>query len=309
MLKFVLRRILVSLLVVLGSVTLVFFLLHILPGDSARMVGGENMSEERVAELQTRLGLDRPVNEQYADYIKGLVTFNLGESFVDNQPVINKLMVNIPATISLTLGSGFIAIIIGVVFGVLSAIYQNRWLDYIVRVIGLFSISMPTFWLGILLILIFSINLNWFPAIGNGSFKQLVLPALCLGITQSGLLTRIIRNSVLEIINEQFVSTLRAKGLSEKIVMYKHVLRNALLPGITVLGILIGDLLAGSVVTETVFSRQGIGRVVVDAINQKDIPMIQGVILVAAIMYVLVNFIVDLSYAYIDPRLRKSTIK
>ncbi|WP_026565757.1 ABC transporter permease [Bacillus sp. UNC41MFS5] len=309
MLKFLLKRIMVSLIVILGSVTFVFFLLHVLPGDAARMIGGEGMSEERVEDLQNRLGLDQSAGEQYIKYITGVLTGDLGESFVDNQPVMDKLMMNISATVSLTLASGLIAIAVGILLGVLSAIYQNSWLDYMVRVSSLFSISMPTFWFGILLILIFSVNLNWFPAIGNGNINQLVLPALCLGITQSGLLTRIVRNSVLEIINEQFVVTLRAKGLTEKIIMFQHILRNALLPAITILGILIGELLAGSVVTETVFSRQGIGRVVVDAINQKDIPMIQGVILVAAVMYVLVNFFVDVSYSYIDPRVRKTTIK
>jgi peptide/nickel transport system permease protein len=273
------------------------------------MIGGEDVSQERIDEFEKRLGLDRPLAEQYISYLSDISKGDLGESFVDNRPVLDKLMDHFPATLTLTIASGFIAIVLGVVLGVLSAIYQNSWFDYLARCVGLFSISMPTFWIGIILILVFSVHLNWFPAIGNGSFQQLVLPAVCLGIAGSGLLTRMIRNSVLEVINEQFVLTLRAKGLSERMVMYQHVLRNALIPSITIIGILIGELLAGAVVTETVFSRQGIGRVVVDAINQKDIPLIQGAILISAIMYVVVTLVVDLSYSYIDPRVRKLTNK
>ncbi|WNS78348.1 ABC transporter permease [Domibacillus sp. DTU_2020_1001157_1_SI_ALB_TIR_016] len=308
MVKFLLQRLLVSILVVWGSLTLVFFLLHILPGDAARMIGGETLSQERVDHLQKQFGLDRPIGEQYMSYITGIASGDLGSSFVDNQPVVEKLMVHFPSTLALTFASGLIAILIGVVFGVLSAIYQNSWFDYIFRFFSLFSVSMPTFWIGILLILIFSVHLKWFPAIGNGSIEQLVLPSVCLGVAGSGLLARMIRNSMLEVMNEQFVLALRAKGISEKMVVYQHVLRNALLPSITIIGILVGELLAGAVVTETVFSRQGIGRVVVDAINQKDIPMIQGAILIAAIMYIVVNLLVDLSYSYIDPRIRRAPV-
>ncbi|WP_077310483.1 ABC transporter permease [Terribacillus halophilus] len=307
--RYILNRVGISSLVVLGSMTLIFFLLHILPGDSARLIGGDNVSDERVAELQTQFGLDRPLFEQYLSYITGVLTGNLGTSFIDNQPVLSKIMLHFPATLTLTLFSTLIAIVIGVGLGILSAVYQKSWFDYMVRFVNLFSISMPSFWLGILLILVFSIQLRLLPALGSGTWQQLILPSICLGVIGSGLLARMVRNSVLELKNEHFVLALRAKGLRERSIIYKHVLRNALIPAITVIGILIGELLAGSVVTETVFSRQGIGRLIVDSINQKDIPTIQGTLLIAAVLYILVNLLVDFSYAYIDPRIRKSLVK
>lgn len=306
--RFILKRFIVSLGVIFGSITLVFFLLHILPGDSARLIGGENITEEGLAELQAILGLDKPVGEQYLSYIGGILTGDLGHSFIDNQPVMSKILDHLPATLALTVASAIIAITVGIALGIISAVYQNKWVDVVVRIIGLFSVSMPTFWIGILLIMVFSLQLNWFPAMGSGSFSHLVLPAICLGFMGSGTITRMVRNSVLEVMNDQFVQTLRAKGLREGYIMFFHILRNALIPVITVMGILIGELLAGSVVTETVFARQGIGRVVVDAINQKDIPMIQGVILFVSIMYVVVNFLVDLSYAFIDPRVKNTSL-
>ncbi|KRE69815.1 ABC transporter permease [Paenibacillus sp. Soil750] len=306
MVKYILNRLIVSIPVILGSLTLVFLIIHWLPGDPAQMIAGEDASPERIDYLRKQFGLDQPLWQQYAVYLWKSIRGDFGHSFANSQPVIDRLLAQLPATLSLALLSTIFAIIVGFILGVLSAVYQNRVLDYIVRVISLLGVSMPKFWLGILLILVFSVHLQLLPAIGNGSFKQLILPSFALGVTGAGMLTRMVRNSVLEVIHEPFVVTLRAKGLSEKIVLYKHVLRNALLPTVTILGLLVGEMLSGAVVTETVFSRQGLGKLVVDAINQKDIPVIQAAILITGLFNILVNLMVDVSYSYVDPRVRKS---
>lgn len=306
MVKYILNRLIVSIPVILGSLTLVFLIIHWLPGDPAQMIAGDDAAPDRVEFLRKQFGLDRPLWQQYLAYLWDSVRGNFGYSFANSQPVLDRLIAQLPATLSLALMSTIFAIIVGFILGVLSAVYQNRVLDYIVRVISLLGVSMPKFWLGILLILVFSVHLHLLPAIGNGSFKQLILPSFALGVTGAGMLTRMVRNSVLEVIHEQFVLTLRAKGLSERVVLYKHVLRNALLPAVTILGLLVGEMLSGAVVTETVFSRQGLGKLVVDAINQKDIPVIQAAILITGLFNILVNLMVDVSYSYVDPRVRKS---
>ncbi|MNI10016.1 Glutathione transport system permease protein GsiC [compost metagenome] len=304
--KFILNRLIVSIPVILGSLTLVFLIIHWLPGDPAQMIAGDDAAPDRVEFLRKQFGLDRPLWQQYLTYLWDSVRGDFGYSFANSQPVLDRLIAQLPATLSLALLSTAFAIIVGFILGVLSAVYQNRVLDYIVRVISLLGVSMPKFWLGILLILVFSVHFQLLPAIGNGSFKQLILPSFALGVTGAGMLTRMVRNSVLEVIHEPFVLTLRAKGLSERVVLYKHVLRNALLPAVTILGLLVGEMLSGAVVTETVFSRQGLGKLVVDAINQKDIPVIQAAILITGIFNIMVNLMVDVSYSYVDPRVRKS---
>ncbi|NQX68562.1 ABC transporter permease [Paenibacillus alba] len=306
MLKYILNRLIVSIPVILGSLTLVFLIIHWLPGDPAQMIAGDDAAPERIEFLRKQFGLDQPLWQQYLVYLWDSMRGDFGHSFANNQPVLDRLLAQLPATLSLALLSTIFAIIVGFILGVLSAVYQNRVLDYIVRVISLLGVSMPKFWLGILLILVFSVHFQLLPAIGNGSFKQLILPSFALGVTGAGMLTRMVRNSVLEVIHEQFVLTLRAKGLSERIVLYKHVLRNALLPAVTILGLLVGEMLSGAVVTETVFSRQGLGKLVVDAINQKDIPVIQAAILITGIFNIIVNLMVDVSYSYVDPRVRKT---
>jgi peptide/nickel transport system permease protein len=308
MARTIVQRLLVSILVIFGAMTLVFFILHLLPGDPVQiMLAGTPASPEMVEQLRHQFGLDKPLSAQYGSYVWDAVRGNLGTSLTSNEPVIHKLMAEFPATVQLTLASTFISVVIGILLGVLSAIYHNKWIDSVVRVISLFGVSMPTFWSGILLILIFSITFRWFPATGSGSFKQLILPACALGFIGSGFIVRMVRNSMLEVISEQFILTLRSKGLSERIVMYQHALRNALIPAITMIGIQIGGLLEGAVVTETVFARQGLGRVMVDGIMSKDLPTVQGAVLFIAVILVIVNLLVDLSYTVIDPRVRRST--
>lgn len=303
----VLLKISTAFVSIIGSSILVFSIIYLLPGDPVlSMIDPSVATPEMVANLRKELGLDQPFYIQFSEYFMNVLQGDFGQSVVNSEPVLPKIIEHFPATLALTITSAILSVVIGVTFGVLSAIYRNKWIDIIARIIGLFGISMPTFWSGILLILIFSVFLNWLPAIGSDGWQTLVLPSLSLGFVGAGFIIRMVRNSMLDVINEQFIVTLRAKGLSERAVMYHHALRNALIPAITVIGLNIGELLAGTVVIETVFSRQGIGRIVADAIMAKDLPVIQGVVFFSAIVYVVINLLVDLSYSFIDPRVRRA---
>ena len=302
-----LMRIANSFVSIVGSLILVFCIIHLLPGDPVlSMIDPSVATPEMIENLRRELGLDQPFYVQFAKYFTGILHGDFGQSLVNSDPVLPKILMHVPATLILTLTSTIFSIVIGVTLGVLSAIYRNKWIDILARLVGLFGISMPTFWSGILLILLFSVNLNWLPAMGSDGWKTLVLPSLALGFVGAGLIIRMVRTSMLEVVNEQFIVTLRAKGLSERVVMYRHALRNALIPAITIIGMNIGEMMAGTVVIETVFSRQGIGRIIADAIMAKDLPVIQGVIFFSAIVYVIINLLVDLSYSVIDPRVRRS---
>ncbi|MFF2481743.1 ABC transporter permease [Paenibacillus sp. NPDC058071] len=306
MLRVILNRLLVSIVVLLSTLTLVFFLLHLLPGDPINIkIAGNPVSPEVVEKLRHEFGLDQPLYKQYFQYIGKMFHGDFGKSLVDNENVMVKLMAQFPATLSLTLLSMAISVVFGLLLGVLSAVYRYRILDHLIRLLTVFGISMPTFWVAILLVLFFSVQLQWLPASGVGGFQYLLLPATSMGIVGAGLIARMVRNSILEVVNEPFVRTLRAKGLPERAVMYQHVLRNALIPAVTMIGMLLGELLAGAVVIESVFARQGVGRVILDAILAKDLPVVQGAILITASIYIIVNLIVDLSYAIIDPRIRQ----
>lgn len=300
-------RVLTSLIVIVGSLVLVFSILYVLPGDPTdNMVDPSMATPEVIANLRHELGVDQPFHIQFLRYFGGILQGDFGTSLINSDPVLPKIVESFPATLALTAASALFSVIVGILLGVLSAIHRNKTIDIIARIVGLFGISMPTFWSGILLILIFSITLGWFPAMGSDGWKTLVLPALALGTVGAGFIVRMVRNSMLDVINEQFIVTLRSKGLAERAVMYRHALRNALIPAVTMIGMLVGEMLAGTVVIETVFSRQGIGRIIADAIMAKDLPVVQGVILFSAIIYVIVNLIVDISYAWIDPRVRRS---
>lgn len=301
---FILHRLLGAVAVVFGAITLVFLVLHWLPGDPAVLVAGDGATEETIARIRQHLGTDRPLWAQYGSYLAGLEHGDLGVSFATREPVWRRLWDQAPATLSLTLMSTLVALVVGVTLGVVAAVQRGRWLDQVIQSVMLFLTSMPSFWLGILLILVFSVALQWLPAIGNGSFAQLVLPTTCLGLIAAGRLMRMVRDSVLDVLDEPFVTTLRAKGLRERQVLFGHVLRNALIPVVTLLGIILGELLSGTVVVETLFARQGLGRTVVDAVGVKDIPVLQGAVLLISILFVLLNLVVDVSYGLIDRRLR-----
>ncbi|MCS7462689.1 ABC transporter permease [Paenibacillus doosanensis] len=307
MAKTMIERFITSLLVVAGSMVLVFCIIYVLPGDPVlSMLDPASATPEMIANLRHQLGLDQPFYVQFGRYFAGVLHGDFGRSMINSDPVLPKIVTHFPATLGLTLASTLISVVLGVLLGVLSAIHRNKWIDIVARLVGLFGISMPTFWSGILLILIFSVSLGWFPAMGSEGLATLVLPSLTLGIVGAGFIVRMVRNSMLEVIGEPFIVTLRSKGLPERAVMYRHALRNALIPAITIIGIHIGDLMAGTVVVETVFSRQGIGRIIADAIMAKDLPVVQGVVFFSALVYVAVNFLVDLSYSLIDPRVRRS---
>jgi len=307
MAKSIIERLGASLLVIIGSMGVAFCIMYVLPGDPVlSMIDPASATPEMIANLRQQLGLDQPFYVQFANYFADAVRGDLGRSMINSDPVLPKILTHFPATLALTLASTAVSVVVGVLLGVLSAVHRNGWIDIAARLVGLFGISMPTFWSGILLILIFSVSLGWFPAMGSDGLETLVLPSLTLGIVGAGFIVRMVRNSMLEVINEPFIVTLRAKGISEKLVMYRHALRNALIPAITVIGIHIGDLMAGTVVVETVFSRQGIGRIISDALMAKDLPVVQGVVFFSAIVYVAVNLLVDISYSLIDPRVRRS---
>ncbi|PWW03306.1 peptide/nickel transport system permease protein [Paenibacillus cellulosilyticus] len=307
MVKYIINRLILAVPVILGSLTLVFLIIHWLPGDPARMLAGDDHAEDRIQYLQEQLGLNRPLWVQYFTYLWDSMRGDFGHSFANQQPVMDRLLSQLPSTAELAVVSTIFAIITGITLGILSAVYRNRLVDYVIRIVSLFGVSMPKFWLGILLILIFSVHLHLLPAIGNGSFKQVILPAFALGVTGAGILARMVRNSILEVIEDPFVTTLRAKGVTERKVLYLHVLRNALLPSLTIIGVIFVGMLEGAVVTETVFARQGIGKMVVDAIGQKDIPVIQASILICAVFNIVVNLLVDISYSFVDPRVRQQS--
>ncbi|MVP01875.1 ABC transporter permease [Paenibacillus lutrae] len=304
----IIRRIISSMLVIAGASVLVFFILYLLPGDPVLiMLAGTTTTAEAAANLRHQLGLDQPVFMQFIQYAGDLLRGDFGKSIVNEDPVLPKILEQFPATAALTAAGTLIALLTGIWLGVLSAVHRSGVIDLLARVISLFGISMPTFWSGILLILIFSVHLDWFPAMGSEGWRSLVLPALALGLVGSGFIVRMVRSSMLDVMNEPFITTLRSKGLPERIILYKHALRSALIPALTMIGIQIGELMAGAVVIETVFSRQGIGRLLGGAIMAKDLPVVQGVVFFTAIIYVLINLLVDLSYTLIDPRVKRAS--
>lgn len=306
MLQAIGARLASSLLVIVGSLALVFCIFNLLPGDPVlSMVDPTSVSPEVIENLREQLGLNRPFHERLLTYFGDMLTGDFGRSLVGSEPVLPKILHQIPATLLLTAASSLIAIVVGVTLGVLSAVRKGGLIDLSARIVGLFGISMPTFWSGILLILIFSVQLKWLPAMGSDGWATLVMPALALGFVGAGSIVRMVRGSMLDVLGEPFVTTLRAKGLRERLIQGKHVLRNALIPAVTLIGMQIGDMLAGTVIIETVFSRQGVGRILADAIMAKDLPVVQGIVFFTAIVYVGINLLVDLSYAAIDPRIRR----
>lgn len=301
----VIRRLLLALPVVWAVVTLVFLLIHIVPGDPVRNALGDNASEEQVLELKRQLGLDLPLERQYINYWAGLVRGDLGVSLVNPaERVFPKIISRYPATIELTLAGLVVALFVSIPLGVTAGRHQGKLVDNIVSVIALLGISLPGFVFGPLMILLFAIQLDWLPVAGRYGLEYLILPAVTLGVALAAVLTRMVRSSVIEELGEDYVRTARAKGLSERSVVYKHVLKNGLIPVVTLLGLQFGVLLAGAIITETIFSWPGLGRLTVDAINSRDYPMVQGCILMIALTYIIVNLVTDLTYRLLDPRIK-----
>ena len=285
-------------------VTMVFLVAHIVPGDPVQQMLGEGARMEDLRELRHALGLDVPVSVQYGRYLKGVLHGNLGESFRFQQPVMSVVLSHFPATLELAIFALIVCAAIGIPAGVLAAAKRGETIDRAVGTFTLFGLSVPNFALGPVLILIFSVVLGWLPVSGRGGVGHLVLPAITLGAALAAILTRMVRTSVIEQLSSDYVRTARAKGLPESAVLFRHAFRNALIPILTVLGLQFGTLLAGTIVTETIFSWPGIGRLAVQAIEARDYPLLQGCILLIAVSYVAVNLGTDLVYAFVDPRVR-----
>lgn len=306
MLKFTMKRLVYLVLVLVGVSFLVFLLLYMTPGDPVRMMLGESATPEAQAELRLELGLDDPFLVQYGRYIKNIVVHqDLGTSYSTRRPVLDEIMTVFPNTVKLATAAIIIAVILGTFLGIVSAVKQNSLLDNAVMVLALIGTSAPIFWIGILMIILFSVNLGWLPPSGFGSFKQLIMPALALGMQSTAVVARMTRSSMLEVIRQDFVKTARAKGQKESVVIMKHVFRNALIPVITVVGLQFGTLLGGAMLTEVVFSIPGVGRLMIEAIKQRDFPIAQGSVLFVAACFSLVNLAVDLLYAVVDPKVSK----
>ena len=300
----ILRRLLILVPVLWAVVTLVFLLIHLVPGDPAELLLGPNATPEQVQTVREQLGLDKPIITQYKDYWVGLFSGDWGTNPVTGKPVLERIMSRYPATILLAVTAMFIATLLSIPLGVTAATHRGSVIDSASTLVALLGISLPSFALGPLLILLFSVELGVTPVFGRGSIAHIILPAVTLGAALSAILTRIVRSSVLEELGEDYVRTARAKGLPERKVIYKHVLKNGLIPVVTVLGLQFGVLLAGAIITERVFSWPGVGSLLVDSISERDYNLTQGCILVIATTYVLVNTLTDIVYRFLDPRIK-----
>ncbi len=305
MIKYILRRFVLLVPVVLGVTFIVFSLLYLTPGDPARLILGESAPEASVVELQHQMGLDKPFIAQYVHYLDRMIShLDIGKSYITKRPVLQEILNYAPSTLKLAFSAMLVAMIIGIPIGIISAVKQYSIFDSVSMVFALIGISMPVFWFGLLLILLFSVQLHWLPASGYGTLKHMILPAIAVGAQSISVLARMTRSSMLEVIRQDYIRTVRAKGQKEIIVVVNHALRNALIPIITVLGLQFGGLLGGAILTESIFSIPGVGRFMVDAIKMRDFPVVQGGVLFIAIAFSLVNLIVDLFYAYVDPRIK-----
>lgn len=307
MLLYAFRRLLGTVPVLFGVTLLVFAMVEVAPGDRVVALLGpsaQGISAEALETLRQSYGLDRPWPVQYVDYLAGLLRGDLGASVRTQQPVGREILTRFPATLQLSMSALALAVGMGVPLGVLAAAKQNSATDVVAMLVALAGVSVPVFWSGLILMNVFALNLNWLPASGYGGWQHLILPALTVGFASAAFIARITRSSVLEALEHDYIQTARAKGLAARQVYLKHALRNALLPVVTVVGLQFGNLLGGAVLTETVFAWPGLGRMLVDAIHARDLPLIQGTVLFIATLFIVVNLLVDLSYAWINPRIR-----
>jgi ABC-type dipeptide/oligopeptide/nickel transport system permease component len=296
---------LIGIPLVIGVSIVVFVILHLLPGDPvAAALAGSPATPGVIHRLEVQYGLTQPIWVQYWDFAVHAVRGNLGHSYTTGQQVTSLIGSQLGATVQLTVAALILTAVIGVGAGVLAAMYKGSVVDHALRFLSVWGSAMPQFWTGIMLIIVFSFSLRWFPAAGTGGLKYLVLPTVSLALVSMGIVIKIIRNSTLETLSQPYITALEAKGLSRAAIILRHVLRNALIPALTVLGVQAGSLLSGAVIVETVFGRQGIGSLLVQSIEQKDYPLVQGLILFISVVYVIVNLLVDVSYAYVDPRMR-----
>jgi peptide/nickel transport system permease protein len=303
-LRFFVRRLLLAIPVLLGVATLVFALIHLIPGDPVQAMLGDAASPESVADLRGRLGLDRPLAVQYAAFLGGAARGDLGVSLRTNERVTAAIAARLPATIELAFAAMFVAIAIALPAGVVAAIKAGTGVDHAATTLALVGLSLPNFWLGPLLAIVFSVRLGWLPVSGRGTLAHLVLPAVTLGAPLAAVLARMTRTSLIDELRELYITAARARGLSTARIVLKHALRNSLIPVVTVLGLQVGAVLTGAVITETIFAWPGVGRLLIQSIGFRDYPIVQGCILLIAVTYVSVNLLTDMAYAYLDPRIR-----
>jgi peptide/nickel transport system permease protein len=304
MLRYLIRRLLLTLPVLLGVATLVFALIHLVPGDPAQAMLGEGASQDEILKLQHALGLDRPLLSQYRSFLVGIAHGDLGTSFRYNAPVTTQLLQKFPNTAALALAAMLVAIVFAIPLGILAAVYRGTMIDHAAMTLALLGICMPNFWLGPLLAILFAVRLGWLPVSGIGGLSHLVLPAVTLGAALAAILARMTRASVLEELRELYVLSARARGLSGTRAVVHHAFRNSLIPIVTIIGLQFGAVLTGTIITETIFAWPGIGRLLIQAINFRDYPLVQGCILFISITYVAMNLLTDLTYGFLDPRIR-----
>ncbi len=309
MVRYLLKRLLALIPVLLGVTFFSFLLLYVVPGDPVSAIAGERYDEAVLAELREEMHLDDPLLLRYGRYLADLLRGDLGRSYVTREPVRDRILQTFPHTLLLATGAMVVAIVFGLGLGLTAALRPGSWLDRLAMAISATGISVPVFWLGMVFIYLFSMQLRWLPpsGFGGGRLSHLVLPALTLGLGSAAVIARMTRSSLMEVLAQDYIRTARAKGLSRSRILIGHALRNALLPVVTVIGTDFGSYLSGSVLTEKIFAWPGLGRYTLEAVAKRDLPAIQGAILVMALMFVLVNLIVDLTYAWIDPRIRRAT--
>jgi ABC-type dipeptide/oligopeptide/nickel transport system permease component len=304
MLRYLIRRLVLTIPVLIGVATLVFALIHFIPGDPAAAMLGEGATPEEVHELRERLGLNRPLLVQYGSFLQGVVHGDLGVSLRNDQPVTQQILERMPATAELAFASMTVAVLIAVPLGIIAAVFRGTAIDYGATTLSLVGISVPNFWLGPLLAIVFAVELGWLPVGGRGTPAHLVLPAVTLGAALAAILARMTRASLLEELREPYVLAARAKGVSRTRAILHHAFRNSLIPIVTILGLQFGVVLTGAVITETIFAWPGIGRLLIQSISFRDYPLVQGCVLLIAVTYVGVNLITDLTYSFLDPRIR-----
>jgi ABC-type dipeptide/oligopeptide/nickel transport system permease component len=305
MTQYIIRRFLQMIPITLGILTLIFSLIHLIPGDPAMQIAGEGARPQDVLNVRKALGLDLPLWQQYVRYLNNLAHGDLGQSFRTNESVAKEIGARYPATMQLAFGSMFVALLVAFPLGIVSAIYRNSWIDNVARFFALIGVSMPSFWFGPLLIIAFAINHEWFPVSGRESgWRSLVLPSVTMGLALSAILTRMIRVSLSDELGQLYVTTAIAKGVTRARAIFRHALKNALIPVITILALQFGSLLTGAIITEQIFSWPGLGRLLIQSITTRDYPQVQASILVIALTYIMVNFISDLLYGVVDPRIK-----
>ncbi len=304
MIKFIAMRILSALFVVIGVICLVFFLIHLVPGDPVEVMLGESAQPADREALRQSLGLDQPLLQQLGSFFYHLIQLDFGQSLYSKQPIADILAERIPATVELALSGLVVAIVIALPLGIMSALNRGKRWDRVAMSFSLLGVSIPNFWMGPILILVFSLWLGWLPVSGREGIDSLLLPALTLGTAMAAILSRMIRATLLEVLGEDYIRTARAKGLREPVVILKHALRNALLPVVTLIGLQLGTLLGGAVITEMVFSWPGLGQLTIESIHRRDYPVLQMCVLIISVTYVVVNTMTDMLYGWLDPRIR-----